>query len=348
MSFTRTLAIFAVLCCICIPRVRAQEKDAALMFSEKSYDFGAIEESAGPVSHTFVCVNVSGKDVSLNSVIPSCACTTADYDHSVIPSGSAREIKVTYDPASLPGQFRQSVLVRGSDRHEYRLVVEGVVKERQKGVDEAFPYFVAPGIQVSSLSARFGFAPQGTVSSKEIGIVNVSDKSIDLVWNLAVKDRDLRVTVPSRLAPGETGTILVEYRIPAGRTGTLDNSVTICASGSKAVKSIKLEGYAVNPAKSASAAPSFRFEPTMLLFPKNRKSARFTIFNDGTAPLEIQNIEYAGPVVSDLARNESIPAGGQRTVTVRLGENASPSCHIRVFTNDPSRPMREIIIKTTK
>ena len=334
------LAVPVLLC-----SAQTGRKGGALLFEETHFDFGEIEESAGPVRHSFAFVNATSSTVTLNMVIPSCSCTTVDYDHSAVPAGAVREITVIYDPSALPGQFKQNVLVRAGDRSQYRLFIEGTVKERELGRDEEYPYFLADGLQCSSLKANFGYVRQGTSAERRIGIVNVSSDPVRLGWTSSSRDDALDVSLPAVLAPGGEAVAVISYAVPSGRTGTLDNSVTITVNGSPASRKLAVEGAAV-PVAQGSA--SFRFDPTMVRFSGNRKSASVTLHNDGGSPLEVIRVECSDGVETDIAPGMVVPAGKSRTVSVRRVGRASDSGRIRVFTNDASRPMRDIIFKTIK
>lgn len=321
-------------------------RDGTLFFESLSHDFGTIEESAGPVSHSFVYVNTSGKDIFITSALPSCSCTTAAYEGTVLPSGAAGEIKVTYDPAALPGPFRQNVLVRTSNKDSYRLYIEGVVKERDKGRDELYPYFLTDGLQVSGLDARFGFVPQASVAEKHIGLVNTSSSTLRLSWRPEHEDSGLKVSLPESLLPGQTAEMVISYDIAKGRLGTLDNSITLTASGHEASRSIALSGYAVHGLGAKAGSPSFRFEPTMIRW-DGRKKADITIHNDGRESLLILKLECSPGLSIELPEGTSIPGGGSLKVRVRNDSPRSGAAEgrIRFFTNDPSRPARDIICK---
>lgn len=325
----------------------AQQKEdsGTLLFESKNFDFGLIKESDGPVSHSFAFVNTSGRDVFLAYVTPSCSCTTASYDSGTIKPGEAGEITVTYDPAMLPGQFRQNVLVRLSDKSMVRLFVEGVVKERDKGIDEQFPYFLCKGLQSTAIKVRFGFVEQGSVMEKSFAIANTSDHTLSLVWSLGHEDRDFKVVMPASLAPGEIGTVVLGYDIAAGRTGTLENEFTVSVASSADSKPIKLEGFAVYTTHGSAHSASLRFAPTIVKFKRFSRKSEVVLYNDGDEDLRIIDMEISDGISVDAGAGVKIRPGGSLPVKVRRARGTEPSGCIRVYTNDPVRPMREIIVK---
>lgn len=318
--------------------------DCPFMFKTTTHDFGTISETGGPVSFAFSFVNVSKEDVLLASVVPSCSCVSVEYNRAVIKPGESSQVTVSYDPASLPGQFHQNVLVLTGDNRARRLYIEGFVKEREKGRDELYPYFVSEGLQVSSLKLRYGFCVRGTVTQKRVGIVNTSNSAVSLSYKLGEASEWLKASGPSSLGPQQTGEIIVEFCPRESETGTLMNSLSIVSSGVEAGKNIRIEGYSVECLGEAPDAPVFRFEPTLLKFKRKGSSQSCRLMNDGCSRLTIVCVECPDGIETDIEKGLTIPAGEHRTVHFRLlKENTNGN--VRIFTNDPSRPVRDIVIK---
>lgn len=321
----------------------SQDKEPGqLRFEETLFDFGTIEESAGPVSHTFTYANTGDSDAFIASVSPSCSCTTAYYEHKVLHPGEYSGLTVTYDPAAMPGQFKQSVLVLTSDRKSIRIFVQGVVKERDKGLDELYPYFLAKGLQASAKTVRCGFVPQKTTSSQTIGIVNTSSSVMKLGYSLKNGDPDLKVSLPRTLKPGQSCEMKIEYIIPSGRLSSLDNELTVTVDGKPAQKSINITGSAVCSTEVIDGAPSFRFEPTLLVFRGHRRKLDLKITNDGVSDLRILKVESPGALLSVFPSGMTVKPGQQVVLKV---PRPSSDCRMRVFSNDPARPIRDIIIQ---
>lgn len=313
-----------------------------LRFEETLFDFGTIEESAGPVSHTFIYANSGDADAFIASVSPSCSCTTAYYEHKVLHPGEYSELTVTYDPTAMPGQFKQNVLVLTSDKKSMRIYVQGVVKERDKGLDEKYPYFLADGLQASAKTVRYGFVPQKSTSSQTIGIVNTSSSVMKLGYSLKNGDPDLKVSLPQTLKPGQSCEMKIEFSIPSGRLSSLDNELTVIVDGKPAQKSIVITGSAVYSTGIRKGAPSFRFEPTLLVFSGHRRNLDLTISNDGASDLRILKVESPESLRSVFPSGMTVKPGQQKVLKV---PRPSSDCRMRVFSNDPARPVRDIIIQ---
>ena len=331
-----------------------REVPTSIVFDSTTWDFGEIKEADGVVTHEFSFINMSDHDVVLEFVTPGCSCTTASYDHSPLPPGRASTIVVRFDPASQPGQFHQTVqVVLKGGKERYNLIVEGVVAEREKEVDQAYPFPLILGLQVSSLSSRFGFVQQGTSLTKRVGIANTSDRDMRLDYALGQPDTGIVVRMPEVLKSGQTGLVEIDFCPAPGRIGTLKNGIAIFPAGESKGKSVTLEGYAVQTLDRKAGAASLRFQPTMLDFGKvrlNKKAkATVTLFNDGKESLKIIKAEIPDAVTIQLAPGTEIPGGKslklQAVLTLKDKNTRTDEMRVRLYTNDPQRPMRDIVCK---
>lgn len=325
--------IFILLSIISAAVTFAQEDP--LKFSTFTWNFGDIEEASGPVSHTFIFRNMSTKEQRLDMVMPSCDCTTASYSREPVLPGAAGEVTVTYDPTSLPGQFRQNVRIfTGNGKVMYRLYVEGNVKPREKSVDEQCPYYLDEGLQTSSLSLRFGFVRKCTSQTKSFTIVNTSADVLKVRYDF----KEVKVKGPVSLLPGESAK--VEVTFTPEKIGTLDSEIFVF-SGDKG-KAVKVLGYGVEYEDDMAGSPMFRFEPTRAIFKRNKSSVEF--YNSGDSRLTIFAIELPDGIATDCPVPIYIEAGGKAKIRFKAAGFKGESV-IRVYSDDPRRPMREIICK---
>jgi hypothetical protein len=89
----------------------AQDAAASLTVPEEAYDFGAIKESNGKVSHTFLVKNDGTQPLVITRVIASCGCTSPEWTKEPIAPGKTGEVVVTYDPQGRPGPFAKTVSI---------------------------------------------------------------------------------------------------------------------------------------------------------------------------------------------------------------------------------------------
>ena len=345
--------IFLLLFC-CLTAAAQRPVETSLRFDSTTWDFGLIKEADGVVSHEFNYINLSDHEVVLEFVTPGCSCTTTTYSRSPLPPGQAAAIVVHFDPASQPGQFHQTVqIVLKGGKERYNLIVEGVVAEREKDVDQAYPFPLVLGLQVSSLTARFGFVQQGRSLVKTVGIANTSGREIQLDYTLDRPDKDIVVRMPQTLQAGQTGLVEIDFSPEPGRIGTLDNGVAIFPKGEAKGKSVALEGYAVQTVDKKPGAASLRFQPTQLDFGKvkigRKAKASVTLFNDGKEDLRILKMEIPDAITVSLKQNASIaPGKSMKLEAVLLLKDKyfrQDELRVRLFTNDPNRPIRDIVCR---
>lgn len=103
--------------------------EPAIKFEEKSYNFGMIPESGGPVTHFFEFKNTGTAPLIIISATASCGCTRPTYPTEPIQPGKKGQIKVTYLPEGRPGEFDKVIKVRtnASDSQKISLKIKGTV-----------------------------------------------------------------------------------------------------------------------------------------------------------------------------------------------------------------------------
>lgn len=116
----------------------AEKKEIAgkpcMEFPVMVWDFGTIEESRGPVSHSFEVINSGDAPLVILNASASCGCTRPEYPKKPIQAGKKDRIKVTYNPAGRPGEFTKNVTVRSNDKLHKRvtLKIKGFVNPAKK------------------------------------------------------------------------------------------------------------------------------------------------------------------------------------------------------------------------
>ena len=85
-------------------------KKTTLRYVSTEHDFGQVKEGV-KVFHTFEVLNTGKAELVLQSVKPSCGCTTPKYDKMPIRPGKKGAIEVAFDTKGRPGKQRKSILV---------------------------------------------------------------------------------------------------------------------------------------------------------------------------------------------------------------------------------------------
>ena len=85
-------------------------KTTTIKFVATEHDFGNVQEGE-KVAHTFEVLNTGKADLLLQSVRPSCGCTSPKYDKKPIRPGKKGTIEVVFDTKGRPGKQRKTVMV---------------------------------------------------------------------------------------------------------------------------------------------------------------------------------------------------------------------------------------------
>jgi len=100
---------------------------AKIEFTENTYDFGAVVEG-DLATYTFKFKNIGDDTLLLQSVKPSCGCTSPYWAKDPVLPGMTGEIKVQYNSKNRPGQFNKSInIVSNTIQPNTKLKIKGVV-----------------------------------------------------------------------------------------------------------------------------------------------------------------------------------------------------------------------------
>ncbi|MGM9865831.1 MAG: DUF1573 domain-containing protein [Muribaculaceae bacterium] len=121
------MALLAAL--MCLTAFADDKGEAAITLASKSYDFGNIRESAGPVTTEFEFVNTGDAPLVIISAVASCGCTRPVYPQAPVKPGKSGKIKVTFLPQGRPGEFSKTIKVRTNAKKnkKFTLRISGVV-----------------------------------------------------------------------------------------------------------------------------------------------------------------------------------------------------------------------------
>jgi len=98
----------------------AQKPDEVIKINADTYNFGKIKQGV-PVTTFFTVTNVSDKPVVLENVVPSCGCTTPEWNKEPIAPGATSQIKVGYNAAA-PMAFTKDITIRLAGIQEAKII----------------------------------------------------------------------------------------------------------------------------------------------------------------------------------------------------------------------------------
>lgn len=347
--------IILILCTLCALAAPAQE---ALVFTPDAWDFGTIREEQGRVSHTFTGENRSERPVVILDVVTSCGCTVPQFSRKPVLPGEKTQITVTFDPANRPGTFSKELGIYSSERRRIAtLTVRGNVTPRPRSIEERYPFDAGGGVRLSTTTAAFAYLYTGQRMQTTIGAVNTSGRKVRLYLRPQEQSGLLSITYPHELAPGERAEINLAYLNPddAPRYGSLRDELQVEIDGATNGTLLMAHGIGVDrPAdREKEVTPKCEISQNIIKFGnvKHASGARtlsFGLANTGRGELIVRAVECDGRFTTSLRPGMRIPAGGNRTIDVKLDAGELPygifTGHLLFITNDPVRPMRRLRI----
>ena len=352
MSVKRFVLFIALIACA----LTASAQDE-LTFEPDTWNFGAIRESDGKVSHVFTGTNRTDRPIVILDVITSCGCTAPAFSKKPILPGRTTEIRVTYDPTDRPGAFTKRLTVYSSDRRKIaQLTVAGEVLPREKSTEELYPVDAGGGLRLTATTLPFSYVYIGRRAQSAVGYANVSSRTLMFELRGAEPGGPLEVHAPRTIAPGERGEIDLGFFVPADRPryGTLKAALTPVIDGRASEVRLFVHAIAVDAPPAAGAnspVPELRIPKNIVKFgPVKRTDAgqrrSLTLTNGGTAPLTVRTVELPAGIGCSLRGGERIAPGADATMELTLDPSdrdfGPMSVHLLLITDDPARPMRRI------
>ena len=317
------------------------------VFDTYEWNFGKINETDGKVSHTFTLTNKGKKKLLISKVVPSCSCVTVDYPRNPIKAGDSEELTVSFTPSGAVGHVFRTIEVFNSDNECFgTLEISAEVTPADRSIQERYHHTLTSFLYASQVKIPFGYIYHGEQQTKTIYIANTSDQQMKL--ETKPTNSPLHITHPSILNPGEEGEVLLTYSAPTDPTvfATFNDTVFFIANGQQALNPLITNMLCLAKVEQTQASPAMRTYPSYgKLVLKNKKNnvATIDIFNDGQSNLLIHYIETPKHVRVNLPKEASVAPNAK--VTMELSADSPAPFHIKLFTNDPNRMVKEIEIK---
>jgi hypothetical protein len=130
MFIMKKMFLLALVCLFNLA-VNAQTADSTLVFNSTSHDFGEIQQGV-PQTFSFEFTNNGVEPIVIQSVQPSCGCTTPGWTKEPVEAGKKGYVQATYNAAAA-GPFSKSLKVTYSGGSQpIVLYIKGTVKEAEK------------------------------------------------------------------------------------------------------------------------------------------------------------------------------------------------------------------------
>ncbi len=348
--------LILILVCLALPCLSQQVEP--LIFREKTYDFGDIEEGKGNADHEFVFTNNSGRPVKIVSVQASCGCTTPAWSQNPVPQSKTGFIKASFDPRGRPGYFNKTLTITTDwDASPIVLQIKGHVLTG--GPTETNDFSVADGnLYFTNKSFNVGKVfINRSATEKQFAVMNKGAAAIKLLE--VSKPSYIKVEMPLSLAPQEKGFIRVSFDgQQKNQFGfTSDNIQISTDDAGHETKSISvfatLEEYYTTPTgEEAIKAPILFIKEQNIDLGRFRQSDLIdkivAIVNGGKRDLQLKAIQSNCTCIITELNKKVVYPGDSSMLRISFKPHIRGGTQMKAITlysNDPRNPVQRINVQ---
>lgn len=184
---------------------------ASFSFKTTKYDFGAIKEEEGVVSTSFEFINSGKGPLIIQRVVSSCDCAVVEWPKEPIIPGASGKVKVSFNPVGRIGKFEKLITVySNAETSTVVLFINGLVRERQKTVDEIYNRVIG-NFRFKTVHAALGQIFNNQTKVDTIEFIYTGSEPVKIGANLS-NTPFLRVSfVPVLLKTNERGLLIIAY-----------------------------------------------------------------------------------------------------------------------------------------
>lgn len=221
--------------------LHSQTVSSNLVFEERVYNFGTIEEAKGKVTHTFIFQNKGNVPVAVSDVHSGCGCIGKVVTKGLIQPATKGKVTITFDPAYKPGFFSKEIVVLSNNGKEYnRIWVEGIVRPAEHPIEDDYPYNFGNGLFLRLEVIAFGFLKPGETKQMALHYANATDKAVTLGFATDDKKKGLKLPDPVTVTPNGKGVVYISYSMPFFRNPDVEVSVFPYLNNKKVQKPVVL------------------------------------------------------------------------------------------------------------
>lgn len=316
----------------------------AQSFDRTNWDFGSIDEAFGVVSHVFVMRNTTDKPIRITGSVPSCNCIMAQLPDNLIAPGQTADIPVFFSPSGAVGPTHRTIDILGPKGVSLgTLSTDADVTPEDRSIEERYPIVLAPSLYANMNTIPFGYMAPGEKASKVIYLAN-SSKELEHIDIEIAGSGLLQVQCPEMIAPGQEVPVMLTYTMPADQNFQSHyDTISVTLEGSEMKGDIRASAICLTKGSNGPTAPRMRVFPnigTLKAKPFSKTlHGTIEITNDGKEELVIQAIE--APITADFSIEPGTRIQSGKTVKAELITREKTT--VRIFTNDPIRPYKDII-----
>lgn len=330
-----------------------------IQFREESFDFGAVKESGGSVTHEFVFTNNSDRPVRILSASASCGCTTPSWSKEVVAPGKTGHVQASFNPKGRPGFFTKSVTVT-TDYEPTPIILQIKGQVNTGGSSEPVGFTSASG----NWKLKTGAFNLGKVlrkdefTTRDFVFINSGDKPVtflDKVDGPAYIKVDVQ---PVTVQPGGQGNIKVSYNGKLREMyGFQSDNVAIYTNDELSpVKSFSvyatLEDYFPQLSKEELAkAPQLKIASGNVDFGRFSKSStvvrELAVTNTGKKELVLHSLQGNCTCIKTDADKKTLKAGESTMVKITFlpqERRGTQQKALTVYSNDPLNPVQRVTL----
>ncbi len=347
---------FSLLLFFACTHVMSAQQKMELRFDETEYDFGAINEEHGSVSHTFRFVNSGTSPLTIERVTASCGCTTPEWTQNAILPNEIGEIKVTFDPEERPGNFQKAVrVVFSGDGGNFSetLDIKGFVVPRAETLSEAYPYHFGD-VALKGSVVEFDTINKGETGEVRLNLANLADEPLHLIFDAPDY---IVIDAPAILKPHEETFITLKYLSHLSDAWGFSDSEILISANEKSVgkfiaRAILVEDFSKLTQAERLSAPIAVIAPKILdlgeLKIGKKYSETLNLTNAGIDALQVRAISLPSDYISAKSQKSVVKSGKSTKIKVTIdATNLQPytfSKTLQVITNDPTNPTQTFVV----
>ena len=329
-----------------------------IKFETTDHDFGQIPEEGGAVTHAFVFTNAGNEPLILADVQASCGCTTPEWSREPVAPGEKGVVTAEYNPRNRPGAFSKTISVASNDpQGTHALYIKGMVTPKPKTPDADFP------AQTGALRTRYRSLNMGKLTTKEpftksFAAYNDSNQILRFKEEVDAPPHMVVSFDPPELLPQQRGNINITYDpIAKAELGFVTDRLSIYTNEAEdSIKEFSVmatieEYFAPLTQEALNQAPRVAFDRTTHDFGTVKQgeiiSANFTFTNTGRSELNIRETKTNCTCTASVPDKTTLAPSESSVLRVTFdteGRRGRQYKSITVFTNDPTKPTRQLTI----
>ena len=208
----RTFLLFIILLsCLSCKDKRANLSDSDLWIDYPEWHWGNVTDDA-ELFHSFEIYNPTLQSCTITNIIASCGCTSYQIHDSIIKPKHTTMLDVKLNPKGLKGEFIRDIYLFTSLREKpYELYLSANIPLTKDEIKHRYRIKLCDKIYSNISSIYIGNVYQNKIITREIELVNTSDKSYPLKCELMGKQNYISIVAPDSLHPFKPEKVTVIY-----------------------------------------------------------------------------------------------------------------------------------------